>query len=93
MGTVSNSTKGVAVVTIGKICLQDALIAKKYLRVLVKNLETNANGIPAKVNSLVVLADLLVRFVIYNFYFLSLVFVYIIYLLYLSPANNFNSSG
>ncbi|CAH1400749.1 unnamed protein product [Nezara viridula] len=60
-GTVSSVVKAIAIVTLGKICLQDHFIAKTYAPVLASALSVNSKP-NVKINSMIALTDLCIRF-------------------------------
>lgn len=61
-GSASANVRAIAVVTLGKICLQDLIVAKTYSPVLGSLFKNPASPEPVKINALIALSDLCVRF-------------------------------
>lgn len=60
-GTVSSTVKAVAIVALGKICLQDHFIAKTYAPVIAGALSVNSKA-NVKINAMIALTDLCIRY-------------------------------
>ena len=60
-GTVSNTVKAVAIISLGKICIQSQFIARTYVSVFANALNQYSHA-PIKNNAMIVLSDICTRY-------------------------------